>query len=153
MHPAPYEGVSLDLCPACEGYWLDKGELKEICDRRDQQFTEEERDRFFDEMHDQQGRPKDFRALEPEYSCLRCEVPMQRVEYAYSSTIVIDRCMQCDGIYLDAGELEKLQIWAEERDAYQPHRDAAPESHSMVAGMAGGLLSSILESILRPRRY
>jgi ribosomal protein L37AE/L43A len=31
-----YHGVSVDTCPACQGVWLEKGELETIADREDE---------------------------------------------------------------------------------------------------------------------
>ena len=39
MKPQRRHGVELDVCPACRGVWLDRGELDEILNRSSR-FTE-----------------------------------------------------------------------------------------------------------------
>lgn len=143
MAAVSYEGVEVDRCPQCQGHWLDRGEIKEICDRREKPFSEEERDRFFDELHAQQGRRKDWQALASALACPDCALPMARLEYAYSSTVVIDRCPGCDGLYLDAHELEKIQIWSEERDAYREH--VRPEQAKNIGRSFFDAIGELLE--------
>lgn len=45
----------------------------------------------------------------PGIKCPCCALPLEAVEYAYCSRILIDRCAKCGGIWLDAGELEALE--------------------------------------------
>jgi len=30
------EGVTVDSCPACKGFWLDQGELETLVERKDE---------------------------------------------------------------------------------------------------------------------
>lgn len=39
-------------------------------------------------------------------NCIRCKVKMRKVE---KDKVLIDRCPECGGIWLDAGELEMLE--------------------------------------------
>ena len=45
--------------------------------------------------------------------CLRCGVIMHKEQFKDWPEIVIDRCGQCQAIWLDPGELEKIQIYWE----------------------------------------
>ena len=40
-----------------------------------------------------------------ELTCPKCQAPMRSIE---RSGIIIDRCNECGGMFLDRGELEKL---------------------------------------------
>ncbi len=156
MSPEWYEAVRIHVCPDCGGKWLGSQEMLTIFDRRDVSFTDEERDRFFDDLQDCQGKTKDVKAMHPEYRCRACQSLMSRIEYAYSSTVIIDRCPTCNGIFLDPGEIEKLQIWNEERDAYQEnlpssHRGGVTRSRSKLDAATENRpsnLHQILENLL-----
>lgn len=42
--------VLIDICPKCEGIWLDKGELDKII-ARNRQFEENNTSRYYDDDH------------------------------------------------------------------------------------------------------
>ena len=48
------------------------------------------------------------------YRCPRCGVDLVRVNYAVSSGVMIDRCRNCGGVWLDKNELEQIQYLAEQ---------------------------------------
>jgi len=98
-----YAAVVIDSCPECEGVWYDQGEL----DARDESvWTNVEALNF--ETRLTGGR----RAL-----CPKCEVPLVPVSPKGARQIVIDRCPECFGFWLDAGELELLQDHAARLDS------------------------------------
>lgn len=107
-----YEGVSVDICDCCGGVWLDKGELHEIIERREKTFTEQEQSEV-NPKDVQQAKPGDTVA---EINCPVCGVTMKRFVYACTSGIVIDRCPNDHGVWLDSGELEKIQIYVEKSE-------------------------------------
>lgn len=85
-------GVELDVCPLCSGCWLDDTEL--------QRFT---RSRGSGALK--------VRILNPtgtDSRCPRCETILQEGEHEYVSTLRIDQCPNCSGIWLDRGELGRL---------------------------------------------
>jgi Zn-finger nucleic acid-binding protein len=45
--------------------------------------------------------------------CVICNTLMERVNYSYTSGIIIDRCRSGHGIWLDKDEIEKIQVFAE----------------------------------------
>jgi len=47
-------------------------------------------------------------------ACPKCNVAMKSFNYAYTSGVIIDKCPECGGIWLDKDELEHVQILAEE---------------------------------------
>jgi len=98
-----YAAVVIDSCPECGGVWYDRGEL----DARDESvWTNVEALDL--ETRLSGGR----RAL-----CPRCEVPMVQVSPKGAREIVIDRCPDCFGFWLDAGELESIQSLAAKLDS------------------------------------
>ena len=49
---------------------------------------------------------------------------MQTINYDYSSGIILDRCPQGHGLWLDAGELEQVQIVREHsEEEFEKSRD------------------------------
>jgi len=107
-----YEGVPIDTCQKCGGVWLDKDELYQIVERREKSFTPEEKAEVKPEPVQQ---PKQTELVE-EINCPICGVVMKRLTYASTSGIIIDRCPRGDGIWLDKGELEKIQIYIEKSE-------------------------------------
>ena len=105
-----YEGVEADMCSTCWGFWLDRGELEDILDRRDLSFSEEERERILDIRSASEPGPTAPAA------CPRCGKVMKRFHYDEIVHLVIDRCEE-DGLWLDTGEIKKVQALAEKSEA------------------------------------
>ncbi len=95
--------VAVERCPACEGIWLDPGELNTIQERCDIPAADlEDVDVIADAY--EMARQK----MLPGVACPRCALALEAAEYAYCSRILIDRCAKCGGIWLDAEELDAL---------------------------------------------
>ncbi len=90
-----YGFVILDVCPNCKGSWFDKGEL----DRLDQSVWTD-----FEELNFQRREPGAQRL-----SCPKCNHDLEPVSPVDALELVVDRCASCEGFWLDAGELEKVQ--------------------------------------------
>lgn len=111
LFPQAYEGeVYTDACPKCKGMFLDRGELEKI---------EEVHERDYSEM---MSRLPDLVAgaferarqrAEGEIACPKCGSDMETREYAYCSQVMINKCPECRGIWLDGGEAEALEIFYE----------------------------------------
>lgn len=71
--------INIDVCPNCEGVWLDEGELESLS------------------------------GLDPgasrELKCTVCDIPMAT---KMINEVEIDYCQICNSVWLDKGELEKL---------------------------------------------
>lgn len=102
----------LDVCPQCAGIWFDSEELNRIREEDPASLIQ----------IDQQFRPR----VEPATSggirnCPCCRLPMRRYNYLYSSPIELDECEQCDGVWVDDGELEKMiQVLNESKNQSVP---------------------------------
>jgi Zn-finger nucleic acid-binding protein len=77
--------VVVDLCAACEGLWLDAGELAAKGAKLPERLKRVTR---------KKGR-----------SCPRCAKPLAAFD---AGAVEIDACSVCGGLYLDRGELEQL---------------------------------------------
>ena len=101
--------VEIDRCPRCMGVWLDKGELEEIQQTVQRDYSKE------------LGAPEDpvaemlKRRDQPAAPilCPKCGGETETREYAWSSQVLVDTCVEGCGLWLDAGELEQLEVFFE----------------------------------------
>lgn len=107
-----YEGVAIDRCPECRGVWLDREELADILGAREVEFGPERREalRVAEERH---LRAPEAVADEEPLPCPKCRRTMEKNRYPYALSVVIDRCERGCGLWLDAGELDFVQIAVE----------------------------------------
>jgi hypothetical protein len=103
------DGVEVDWCGACKGIWLDRGELELL-------------------QGDVQGAAEFIKSLKPAQTpveksrrCPICNIRMVKVESAWDSMIVLDRCPRQDGLWLDRGELGKILQVREKTDRVQKY--------------------------------
>jgi len=93
MKSIDYKGVQINRCSSCYGLWFDDFELKdlqklagsEVVDIGDVEVGTE---------HNKNTRPK----------CPKCQKIMMPEIGGGRSPIQFERCQQCNGVYLDAGE-------------------------------------------------
>ncbi len=87
----PAGPITIDHCNICDGYWFDGLELEKII------TDKESRDSFFldpSEVH------------EAHFHCPRCS---SMVETKLLFDVRVDKCVECEGIWLDKGELTDIQ--------------------------------------------
>jgi hypothetical protein len=112
-----YQGVHIETCPACGGDWLDASELKSIVLARKMRFNESEC-LAIAKATKIAGVP--LATLDRHLICPRCGGTTHPVNYGDDSGIIIDKCAQCNGIWLERGELEKVQELVEGWDDELP---------------------------------
>jgi len=117
LHTITYEGIEIETCRVCGGNWLDAGELGKIVRMREVRFNEAERRAL--------ARATKIAALTPvgpgrQLACPKCSGRMAVRNYGSDSGIFIDRCTACRGMWLDAGEIEKIQMLVEAWEAMLP---------------------------------
>ena len=105
-----YEGVAIETCGSCGGEWLDDTELGHIVRIREETFSDEER-RILDGATKIPGIP--VADAGRDIVCPTCSATTVPVNYGGDTGIIIDRCPECHGIWLDGGELEKVQVLVE----------------------------------------
>jgi Zn-finger nucleic acid-binding protein len=110
LRPVDYEGVEIDACDACHGEWLDAGELKKIVDRRRVEFDQRERQAVAQAA---KITPVALGDVARSLVCPKCGATTGPINYGGDTGIIIDRCTGCGGIWLDGGELEKIQMLIE----------------------------------------
>lgn len=149
-----YETEAVNLCPTCGGIWCDHDELTKIVASRERVFDEQE---LVDLSSDKsKSQVIGDHELTSSLACVVCAKTMRRLNYAYNSGVIIDRCNSGHGVWLDKDELEKLQVfaerWAAQTDRLQSslagllqHARASAEAgfdEAVAAGKAKGRQAS-----------
>lgn len=115
LNGVDYQGVHIETCPACGGDWLDAGELRNIVLARNMRFDEKECLALATKITGVK-----LTNLDRHLTCPKCGASTNPLNYGDDSGIIIDKCPKCDGIWLDRGELEKIQELVEGWDDELP---------------------------------
>ncbi len=86
----PGPNVYLDYCGKCDSYWFDKGEFKKVVK---------------DKLAEREVKKADGMDAWANFDCPRCGGFMT-MKYMYN--VEVDQCTECFGIWLDEGELLRL---------------------------------------------
>jgi Zn-finger nucleic acid-binding protein len=107
--------VMVDACSTCGGMWMDQWELKAIQANKGKNYEAElsQLPNLVEKSH--------LQALEknrPLLHCPKCaengkSIKMDRREHGYCSQIMVDVCHECQGVWLDQGEVQALEIFFE----------------------------------------
>jgi Zn-finger nucleic acid-binding protein len=109
MSSRVHESATIWSCAACSGVFLPAQQLRAIMADEAAPRSEQERRAAIAAAVP----PPPAEQLQADVTaCPWCTQDMQRVNYGVDSGVLIDRCDSC-GILLDAGELERLEAWAE----------------------------------------
>ncbi|NQE05304.1 hypothetical protein C5S32_05480 [ANME-1 cluster archaeon GoMg1] len=123
--------VIIDICPKCHGTWFDNNELKKILGDR----------KLADYLTKHIGTQSDSKLV-----CPRCGGLM---DLEYAEDVEIDVCLNCNGAWLDYGELDKLKDKSEA--GYKGDKDAkaVEEWEDMMAKRRGKGLSGLFGRLMR----
>ncbi len=91
------ETTKIDICPDCKGGWFDGGELETVLSVAIKDLAPPEA------------------AEKTSRVCPKCLIPLSQIRYPVTS-IMVDVCEDCRGIWLDRGEFQRLN---ENRAKYQ----------------------------------
>lgn len=105
-----YEGTFVQSCPSCHGFFVEHETLAKIA--REEHAPRDEAE-LVAAAEASNGRPgaTDASTVSVRRCCV-CDRVMRRYAYAFSSAVLVDGCDE-HGIWLDAGELERIEAWAE----------------------------------------
>lgn len=106
-------GQTVDRCRSCGGLWLDATELGAL-------VRQTPLPAHTDPAHTDPARYTGTRGL----ACPRCQVALEPFNYAHDSGVHINRCGDCDGIWLEHGQLELLVQYRTGTAATQALADA-----------------------------
>ncbi|MBS2038722.1 zf-TFIIB domain-containing protein [bacterium] len=84
-------GLEVESCPTCSGLWCDANELARLAGTADDLPPTE-----------------NLRLDGLKATCPVCEVGMNRRYYSQARHLLVDRCPQCRGIWLDEHELADI---------------------------------------------
>ena len=123
MREVIYDVVAIDVCPECIGVWLDGSELADILAAPERTWPPGVVERVL-ETTGQMGIPRS--ELVRELACPACESRLEPVNYQGNSGVIINTCPNRHGVWLDHGELAKIQIfmdkWRKTRSDQDPHQ-------------------------------
>jgi Zn-finger nucleic acid-binding protein len=112
-----YEGISIETCNKCNGEWLDEAEIGKIVRIREVKFAPDKRRAIAESTTITGVVLKD---VDRDLKCPKCDGTTDAVNYGGDTGIIIDRCTTCRGIWLDAEELENIQMVIEGWDDALP---------------------------------
>ena len=125
MKATEYEGALIYTCPTSGGELIGPDALAHIVSTREQRFGPEWQALVAD--HEPlRGVPG--QETERKLTCPFCTGEMAPVNYGSDSAVILDRCEDCGAVWLDAHELEMIQVLTE---AWQ---DQAPGQIRAIAG-------------------
>lgn len=108
-----FEGVVIDLCPSCAGIWFDQGELGKIKSTAVHALKE------LDSLAQQIELSADAILSK---MCPRDGTLLTQYFYLHTTNIELDWCPTCNGIWVEDGELAKINALVEERRRIHPQR-------------------------------
>jgi len=134
MSANPFQGMEVDFCAHCGGFWFDRGELSQAVSGA---------------TPDQLAEQVEFNSTTPSRRyCPQCRVLLSEVNLS-ELDIRVDKCLACDGLYLDRGEFKKgknlfqhrrnlLSIQARHLQQSKPQHAKIPvesdDTHLIVSG-------------------
>lgn len=132
LTPDDHEQIPLMRCRFDHGVWLDPDQLRAIVRSTVEDKTSAEEAEALRGEHATRLEP----ASGAQRPCPECAEPMRSLTYAYESGVLIDSC-DTHGIWLDQGELARIEAWYEGSDRvadaevaeWQPRLDAIERDH------------------------
>lgn len=94
FEPFTHEQVEFDFCSDCSGIWADRGELSQ----------------YVETLSDLPGPlvPQDI--TKSKMACPKCDSqPLYEIPYMRKQNVLIDVCLGCQGLWMDAKELAQIQ--------------------------------------------
>lgn len=126
------DGIELDECRQCGGIWFDRDELRKLKDHEDSDLNWMDFDIW---------KHRDlFHVSEKPAKCPKCQFAMASIGYG-NTGVKVDFCVDCEGIWLDGGEFEKiisaLEKELENKTALQYLRASLQEAREIFTGTEG----------------
>jgi Zn-finger nucleic acid-binding protein len=122
-------GVHIEECPDCNGLWLAEDELRRLKDAVDPDLSWMDFELW---QH-----PDRFHVTPAPVECPSCGRQIAAIDYG-NTTIEVDYCTHCRGVWLDSGELDKIvHALTEElltKDVSRYVRASIDEAREIIAG-------------------
>jgi len=110
LQPDKYEGVAIEFCDTCWGYWVGRLEFETILTSKDEHFSRDER-KVASRAPAHEG---DRKML----TCVKCAKIMSKIAVEDDGMVafLVDYCRD-HGLWLDTGEIKRAQILDEKTGA------------------------------------
>lgn len=94
LGPMVLDNVCMEFCVGCRGLWF-----------------EQEESAFMAELTNDFPNPQSARSegKSTRYACPRCRAKLEEVLFAPPHRVLLDFCRSCHGVWLDKGELRKVE--------------------------------------------
>jgi uncharacterized protein len=129
-------------CPVCKGLWLTREELRALKNKSDEGSL-----RWLNDEIDGLGRASVIASNRP---CVHCKTSMMVSVLFGKSSVLVDWCPQCHGMWLDRGELQAIaEYLRDERTAMGPKEIEAHAAESLTRAVRGsdeGRLAELLDA-------
>jgi len=100
MYKVVAPDISTDVCPECKGVWLEKGEINVLASGM---------------AGDIEHCSIDDKILADRFSvrkCPKCKAQdLKKMNLLYYSEIIFDYCPECNGFFLDEGEIHDMNVY------------------------------------------
>jgi Zn-finger nucleic acid-binding protein len=126
MSQLAYEGVDIDICKTCAGVWLDFGELTTIVETKERTWPESIVNKVLSSTGALGISAEERNRI---LRCPKCNAVLPPTNYQGNSGIIVNACQKDHGLWLDSGELAKIQIYMEKWQAIAKEDD--PKYQSM----------------------
>ena len=104
-----FDQLTYDVCERCGGLWLDKGELDKITVQTPGSVEFCTTEALRESGAGGVDEPVLQKRLRHARSCRRCPGrPLTKMHFMGDSKILMDYCTNCGGMWLDGGELERV---------------------------------------------
>jgi Zn-finger nucleic acid-binding protein len=104
LTPVTIEDIPVDQCPACGGFWLDRGELETL-----------------GEKHGAHMRPVtlgDISVVDETRQCPRDRSALHKHDFAEHTGFYIEQCPTCQGVWLEMDQLTAILGYLDKDGAY-----------------------------------
>ncbi|MEW6284394.1 MAG: zf-TFIIB domain-containing protein [Candidatus Eremiobacterota bacterium] len=149
LNQVTVRGLSVDLCPQCDGTWYDGDELVQLLEAPYSTVAGSE---LGPALIQDVAPPEDREAL----PCPRCRNAMSRYPFLEGCAVMADGCAY-HGVWLDDGELSKLFEHLRQgdrvaRDSFSRRKDEATLMRVAESGAEGGGVLAAIAGLFRKAR-
>ena len=127
LRPLNALGVVADACPRCFGVWFDEHELEAVRDR----LSSDARWKNIEFW----GMGEETHFSPAAWDCPRCETPVSSIR---CRTVDLEFCINCAGVWLDAGELRAVLAGLEREVNEAPASSLVAEILRQLGEIPGG---------------
>ena len=110
MSSEPYEGQDVDFCSTCWGHWVDPVSFKKILTSEVYEFTKSDKESIIKRWS---GNNSTMMSTADEIKCPNCDKTMKQMPFTTGCGVVVDSCKE-HGIWLDGGEIKRIQIYLDD---------------------------------------